>query len=68
MHVGCAVPDLRHVEYFHDHVRIEKMLFDGFIPAKNGDLEPDRSAPGLGLTFKHKDAERYAADRLRKAA
>jgi L-alanine-DL-glutamate epimerase-like enolase superfamily enzyme len=68
MHVGCAVPDFRHVEYFHDHVRIEKMLFDGFIPAKNGMLEPDRSAPGLGLTFKRKDAERYAADWLRKAA
>ena len=30
MHVGCAVPGLRHVEYFHDHVRIERMLFDGF--------------------------------------
>jgi L-alanine-DL-glutamate epimerase-like enolase superfamily enzyme len=68
MHVCCAVPDLRHVEYFHDHVRIEKMLFDGFIAAKHGALEPDRSAPGLGLTFKYKDAERYAADRLRKAA
>jgi len=68
MHVSCAVPNLRHIEYFHDHVRIEKMLFDGFIPAKNGALEPDRSAPGLGLAFKCKDAERYAADRLRKAA
>jgi len=68
MHVSCAVPNLRHIEYFHDHVRIEKMLFDGFIPAKHGALEPDRSAPGLGLTFKYKDAERYAADRLRKAA
>jgi L-alanine-DL-glutamate epimerase-like enolase superfamily enzyme len=59
-HVACAVPQFQHVEYFHDHVRIEQMLFDGFIPAKNGYLEPDRSAPGLGLTFKHKDAQRYA--------
>jgi L-alanine-DL-glutamate epimerase-like enolase superfamily enzyme len=61
MHVGCAVPNFRHVEYFHDHVRIEEMLFDGFIAAKNGRLAPDPSAPGLGLTFKRQDAKRYAA-------
>lgn len=61
MHAACAVPNFRHVEYFHDHVRIERMLFDGFIPAKNGYLEPDRSAPGMGITLKRKDAERLAA-------
>jgi L-alanine-DL-glutamate epimerase-like enolase superfamily enzyme len=61
MHVGCAVQNFRHVEYFHDHIRIEQMLFDGFIAARDGRLEPDRSAPGLGLIFKHQDAERYAA-------
>ena len=60
-HVSCAVPNFRHVEYFHDHVRIEAMLFDGFIPARDGQLHPDRSRPGLGLIFKRKDAERYAA-------
>lgn len=60
-HVACAVPQFRNVEYFHDHVRIEQMLFDGFIAQNNGYLEPDRSAPGLGLTFKRKDAQRYAA-------
>lgn len=68
MHVACAVPGLRNIEYFHDHVRIERMLFDGFIPANKGELEPDRSAPGLGLTFKRKDAERYAEAELRKVA
>jgi L-alanine-DL-glutamate epimerase-like enolase superfamily enzyme len=61
MHVACAVPQFRNVEYFHDHVRIEQMLFDGFRPAKDGYLEPDRSAPGLGLSFKHKDAKPYVA-------
>jgi L-alanine-DL-glutamate epimerase-like enolase superfamily enzyme len=60
-HVACAVPQFRNVEYFHDHVRIETMLFDGAITQKDGYLEPDRSAPGLGLTFKRKDAQRYAA-------
>lgn len=60
MHVGSAVKDFRHVEYFHDHVRIEQMLFDGFIAPIRGQLTPDRSRPGLGLTFKKKDAERFA--------
>lgn len=60
MHVGCAVPNLRHVEYFYDHARIESMLFDGFIAPRNGMLEPDRSRPGLGIEFKRQDAERFA--------
>ena len=29
LHAACAVPLFRHLEYFHDHVRIESMLFDG---------------------------------------
>ncbi|MFP5229165.1 MAG: enolase C-terminal domain-like protein [Acidobacteriota bacterium] len=61
MHAGCAIPGFRHVEYFHDHVRIEQMLLDGFIPVRDGQLRPDRSRHGLGLIFKHKDAERFAA-------
>lgn len=58
----CAVPRLRHLEYFHDHVRIERMFFDGVISPVEGVLYPDLSRPGLGLEFKHKDAERYAAE------
>lgn len=61
MHVACSIPNFRHVEYFHDHVRIEEKLFDGFIAAKNGELQPDRYRLGLGLVFKRKDAERLAA-------
>lgn len=61
MHVGCAVPNLRHVEYFHDHARIEQMLFDGFIAPESGQLKPDRTRPGIGLEFKRKDAARFAA-------
>ena len=59
MHIGCAVPQFRHVEYFHDHARIEAMLFDGFIPPKDGELAPDRSRQGMGLVFKRPDAERF---------
>src|SRR5690606_17769535 len=31
LHPGCALQALRHVEFFHDHVRIEHMLFDGVV-------------------------------------
>lgn len=60
-HVATATPDFRHIEYFHDHVRIESMFFDGFIAQKNGYLQPDLSRPGMGLTLKRRDALRYAA-------
>jgi L-alanine-DL-glutamate epimerase-like enolase superfamily enzyme len=60
-HVGCAEVPLRHVEYFHDHVRIEQRLFDGALRAEHGALRPDRSRPGLGLELKRRDAARYAA-------
>ncbi len=61
LHPCCAISRLRNVEYFHDHVRIEKMFFDGVIEPQNGRLQPDLSRPGLGLEFKKADAERYAA-------
>jgi L-alanine-DL-glutamate epimerase-like enolase superfamily enzyme len=55
-----AVRRLRHLEYFHDHVRIESMLFDGVLPVEPGGvLRPDRSRPGNGLTFKRADAARF---------
>jgi L-alanine-DL-glutamate epimerase-like enolase superfamily enzyme len=60
-HVGCAVSRLRHLEYFHDHARIEPMLFDGVVAPVNGTLQPDLSRPGLGLELKRRDAERFAA-------
>ncbi|HVW96165.1 MAG TPA: enolase C-terminal domain-like protein [Mucilaginibacter sp.] len=46
-------------EYFHDHVRIEKILFDGLPQVEKGFLVPDLSAPGLGLNFKMQDADPY---------
>jgi L-alanine-DL-glutamate epimerase-like enolase superfamily enzyme len=56
----CAVPNFRHLEYFHDHVRIEPLLFDGVLQPAQGALEPDRSRPGNGLELKRADAERFA--------
>jgi L-alanine-DL-glutamate epimerase-like enolase superfamily enzyme len=60
LHVACAAPRLRHLEWFHDHVRIERMLLDGAPVPVNGTIRPDLSQPGHGLSFKHQDAARYA--------
>jgi L-alanine-DL-glutamate epimerase-like enolase superfamily enzyme len=59
-HVCCALAPVCHVEYFHDHTRIEQMFFDGALTAQHGNLEPDRSRLGLGIEFKRADAQRYA--------
>jgi L-alanine-DL-glutamate epimerase-like enolase superfamily enzyme len=57
--VGAAVPNLRHVEYFHDHQRIERQLFDGALSPQGGDLTPDPGEPGLGLRLRQADAEPF---------
>ena len=59
VHGLSAVPRLRHLEYFHDHVRIERLLFDGALEPIGGCLHPDRSRPGLGLELKQADAAPY---------
>jgi L-alanine-DL-glutamate epimerase-like enolase superfamily enzyme len=60
-HVFCAVDRRRHLEYFHDHVRVEEMLFDGLPELRDGALHPDRSRPGNGLELKRKELERWSA-------
>lgn len=60
LHPCCALPNICHLEYFFDHVRIEHMLFDGTPKPMNGILSPDLSRPGLGLEFKRSDAAQYA--------
>lgn len=61
LHPCCALDRLRNIEYFHDHVRIEKLFFDGAIEPVGGKLHPDLSRPGIGIEFKSQDAKRYAA-------
>lgn len=60
LHAGVTLPGFFTAEYFHDHVRIENMLFDGVQQPKNGVLYPDLERPGFGLEFKYQDAEKYA--------
>ncbi|AXE94717.1 enolase C-terminal domain-like protein [Paraburkholderia terricola] len=59
LHAACAVPRLRHQEWFHDHVRIESMLFDGAPRPCNGMISPDLSRTGCGLELRERDAARY---------
>lgn len=59
VHPACSVPQMLHLEYFHDHARIEHMLFDGVLTPVNGALYPDLSRPGMGLEFKWQDAEKW---------
>jgi L-alanine-DL-glutamate epimerase-like enolase superfamily enzyme len=57
---GPALETLVHMEYFHDHVRIENMLFDGAPQPREGVLHPLLERPGLGVELREADAERYA--------
>ena len=61
LHVAacCCAPTLVHLEWFHDHQRIERLLFDGAPQPVHGRLAPDDARPGLGLTFKDSDAARF---------
>lgn len=60
LHACAAIHHLSPIEYFHDHARIERMLFDGVVEPQQGMLRPDMSRPGIGLELKRADAARYA--------
>lgn len=61
-HVAAATPNLRHLEWFHDHDRIERLLFDGVLDPSGGTVCLDVSTPGNGLSLKEADAQRYRID------
>ncbi len=60
LHPSCALGPVRHMEYFHDHVRIEHLLLDGVPEPADGFLVPDPGRPGHGLELKQADADKYA--------
>lgn len=60
-HAACAAIPFTEMEYFYDHVRIERMFFDGLPQLVNGNLRPDTSRPGNGLVLRTADAEKFAA-------
>lgn len=59
LHAALSLSSFSIGEYFHDHVRIEKMLFDGAAIPQDGAIFPDLNRPGLGLTFRESEAEPY---------
>ncbi len=59
-HACCGMETLAHLEYFHDHTRIERKLFEGTLEPEGGFLKPDRSRPGHGLELKRSEAAEYA--------
>lgn len=60
--LGCIAQPVVHVESFHDHELIEAELFDGVAKVVDGDLAPDRRAPGFGLALRA-DADPYLSGR-----
>jgi len=59
LHVCCAAPRLENIEYFHDHARIDGLLFDGAPEPRDGNLTPDLTRTGMGLELKWPDAEQW---------
>ena len=57
--IGCATTPMVHAEYFHDHVRIENMFFEGNPEPVDGALQVDLGRPGLGLELKRNDVSKY---------
>jgi L-alanine-DL-glutamate epimerase-like enolase superfamily enzyme len=60
LHVCCAAPRVIHMEFFHDHARIERIFFDGFCEPVSGIMKPDLTRPGTGLELKVKAAAPFA--------
>ncbi|MFJ2829145.1 enolase C-terminal domain-like protein [Streptomyces sp. NPDC087263] len=59
-HAAAAIPNLRHLEWFHDHVRIEDLFFDGTLAPQGGSIRPGADGePGHGLTLRAEQAEKY---------
>ena len=56
--VAASIPNLRHVEWFADHARIEPILLDGAPQVRDGALHPDTDVLGHGMSLSDR-ASRY---------
>jgi L-alanine-DL-glutamate epimerase-like enolase superfamily enzyme len=56
--VAMATPNLRHVEWFEDHVRIEERFLERFPDPRGGYVVPE-DAPGNGLSLREADLTPY---------
>jgi L-alanine-DL-glutamate epimerase-like enolase superfamily enzyme len=53
-HVAAAASNLRHIEWFADHARLEPDLVDGSPGVRNGALHIDLNTSGHGMTLSHR--------------
>ena len=60
-HVAAATPNLRHLEWFHDHARIEAMVFDGCLAARAGCCGPTPSRRATADRAASRRRDRYRA-------
>jgi L-alanine-DL-glutamate epimerase-like enolase superfamily enzyme len=44
-HAGVALTSVEHLEYFHDHVRVEEMLFEGAPQSRGSELPANAERP-----------------------
>ncbi|HEX4626351.1 MAG TPA: enolase C-terminal domain-like protein [Solirubrobacteraceae bacterium] len=51
-HAACSVQRSARLEYFHDHVRLERRLFEGAPEPEGGVLAVDRTRLGHGLSLR----------------
>ncbi|MDY6869750.1 MAG: enolase C-terminal domain-like protein [Actinomycetota bacterium] len=58
-HAAAATPNFRHLEWFHDHVRIEQMFFEGTDQPLSGRLPVHAGEPGNGLHLRDIDFDEY---------
>ncbi|MCQ9165986.1 MULTISPECIES: enolase C-terminal domain-like protein [unclassified Arthrobacter] len=58
VHAAAATPNFRHLEWFHDHVRIENLFFEGCLDPHGGALRPS-TEPGNGLAVRTGAMEEY---------
>jgi L-alanine-DL-glutamate epimerase-like enolase superfamily enzyme len=59
--VAMSIPRARHVEYFHDHVRADSLLFDGLPQPEGGCIRPT-TRPGHGMGLKRDKSARFSLD------
>ena len=59
VHAAAATANLRHLEWFHDHVRIESRFFDGALTPLEGVLTPRPGSAGNGLSLRQADVDQY---------
>jgi len=59
LHACLSERHVCHMEFFHDHARIEENYLEGFPMLRGGSLYPHLDRPGHGLELKEKDLQKF---------